>query len=197
MPGHSSAPPQATSWIAPRSLGLAATASLVVVAWLAPGDFVIWTTLRSGLVALFLAQAAWVAWTSPRLALRGFLVMCGALLALVQWGIPAASRGMCGQETLATLGTAGATLELVRSDCGATTADLREVILTRGTGVFRRRQVLVHAYMYPEIELLSMDERTIRMRLRFSPSTDSVATLEIATPHPGPTRSFYRGIPSE
>ena len=105
MPGHSSAPPQATSWIAPRSLGLAATVSLVVVAWLAPGDFVVWHPLRAFFVILLVAQAAWVAWTSPRLALRGFLVVCGALLALVQWGIPAASRGMCGQETLATLET--------------------------------------------------------------------------------------------
>lgn len=104
---------------------------------------------------------------------------------------------MCGQETLATLRSAGASLELVRSDCGATTADLREVFLTRGTGLLQRRQVLVHAYMYPEIELQSMDERTIRMRLRFSTPADSFATLEIPTNDPGPTRSFYRGIPSE
>jgi hypothetical protein len=104
---------------------------------------------------------------------------------------------MCGQETLATLRTAGATLELVRSDCGATTADLREVILTRGTGLFRRRQVLVHAYMYPDIELLTLDHRTIRIHLRFSTPADSFATLEIPTNDPGPTRSYYRGIPSE
>jgi hypothetical protein len=176
---------------------LAATVSLVVVAWLAPGDFVVWHPLRAFFVIVLVAQAAWVAWTSPSLAIRGFLVMCGALLALVQWGIPAASRGMCGQETLATLRSAGATLELVRSDCGATTADLREVFLTRGTGLFRRRQVLVHAYMYPDIELLNLDHRTIRMRLRFSAPTDSIAILEIPTNDPGPTRSYYRGIPSE
>lgn len=183
--------------IASRLVGLGATACAVAVAWFAPGDFVLWTSLRAGLVALLLAHAIWVAWRSPSLPLRGILVGCGVLLALAQWGFPALTAGMCGQETLATLRSDDAIVELVRSDCGATTGYRHEVILTRGNGLLRRRHLLVDAYLYPEVEPLSVDERTVRLHLRFSTPADSMAILEIPTNHPGPTRSFYRGVPSD
>jgi len=180
-----------------RALGLAVTSALVATAWKEPGGFAFWTPLRTFLVAVLLGQAAWAAWKSPRLSHRALLVVGGVALALVQWGFPALSGTMCGQATQASLRAPGALLELVLSDCGATTAERRRVVLTTGEGMTRRRRVLVDAYMYPDIELLGLDERTVRVRLRFSTPADSFATLVLPTDDPGPTRSYYRGEPSD
>ena len=163
------------------------------IAWMDPGGYSAWETVRQILAPAILSGFAWSIWSTTKVWPRIALPAAAVVLIAMQCGIPALRADACGSATLGSSSWRDCKASIVRSDCGATTGYLYQVTLSSGTGWLRRKQILIKAYMDPEPVSVTVDSTQVRVRLRLPP-TDSIAESSFSLAAPGETQEYFRGV---